>query len=189
MGSEQIRQSGTLGGNICNGSPCADSAPPLFVLEATVRVMGPEGERRLKMGELMVGPKKLGLRPGEIVVAFELPSADATLRGVFLKKRRVAMDLALVNLAALLCMSNHGRVGEEVRLCAGAVGPVPMRLTAVEQLLEGKQPTDTLLAEARKLASETVQPIGDLRAGAGYRRHITGVFVERALRELRGAHP
>ena len=189
MGSEQIRQSGTLGGNICNGSPCADSAPPLFVLEAKVRVVGPEGERRLAMGDLMVGPKQLGLGPAEIVAAFELPRAEPSLRGVFLKKRRVAMDLALVNLAAIVCMSNHGRVGEEIRLCAGAVGPVPMRLTAVEQLLEGKQPSDALLAEARKLASESVQPISDMRAGADYRRHITGVFVERALRDLRGAHP
>ncbi|MBW2454498.1 MAG: xanthine dehydrogenase family protein subunit M [Deltaproteobacteria bacterium] len=184
MASVQIRNSATLGGNLCNCSPCADTAPPLFVLEARAEILGAAGKREVAMADLMVGPGAVGLGADDLLTAIVVDRPPPGAQGIFLKKTRVSMDLALVNLAALLVLADDSETCTTVRLCAGSVGPTPLRLTKAEQALTGQRLTPELLAEARKLAAESVQPISDIRAGADYRRQITGVFVERALRTL-----
>ncbi len=184
MASVQIRNSATLGGNLCNCSPCADTAPPLFVLEARAEILGSAGKREVAMADLMVGPGEVGLGADDLLTAIIVDHPPAGARCTFLKKTRVSMDLALVNLAALLVLADDGETCSTVRLCAGSVGPTPLRLTQVEQAVTGRRLAPEVLAEARKLAAESVQPISDIRAGADYRRQITGVFVERALRTL-----
>ena len=182
MASVQIRNSATIGGNLCNCSPCADTAPPLFVLEARAEILGPDGTREIAMTDLMVGPGEVGLGDHDLLTAIIVDRPPAGARGIFLKKTRVSMDLALVNLAALLVLD--GETCATVRLCAGSVGPTPLRLTEAEQALTGKRLTPELLSEARKLGAAAVQPISDIRASADYRRQIVGVFVERALQAL-----
>ncbi len=184
MACVQIRNSATLGGNLCNCSPCADTAPPLFVLEARAEILGSEGTRDVSMAELMVGPGQLGLGADDILTAILIDDPPPGAKGIFLKKTRVSMDLALVNLAALMVLADDGATCESIRLCAGAVGPTPLRLDRVEASLTGQRLTPELIAQARKLAADSVQPISDIRAGADYRRQVTGAFVERAITAL-----
>lgn len=189
VGSAQIRNVATVGGNLCNASPCADLAPPLLVYEATVRLErvnqhGAREARDMPLAEFFVTPRCTRIEPGEVMTAILLDAQPQGARSAFVKKSRVRMDLAQVSVAALVVMD--GSRCARVRLAAGAVAPRPLRLRGVEALLEGQEPTPARLAEARALASEEVSPISDIRAGADYRRTVTGVLVERTLRELVG---
>lgn len=183
MGSAQIRNAATLGGNLCNASPCADSAPPLMVLGATARILGASGERDVPIGEFFRGPGQTCLEPDDILAAIRIGRPSPRGRGLFQKKVRVRMDLASVNVAVWMERAADGTC-ERARVVAGAVAPVPLRLEAVEQLVEAKELTAELCAEAGRLAAESVSPITDIRGSAEYRRHIVGVFVRRGLEAL-----
>ena len=184
LGSVQIRSSATVGGNLCNASPCADTAPPLLVMDARVRLSGPGGQREMPLDDFIVGNGQTALAGSEILAAVLLdPLPDGT-RTVFFKKGRVRMDLSLVSLAALVVVGDD--VVTHIRLAAGSVAPTPLRLRKVEALLSGQTVTDELISAARKEAEAEVSPITDLRATAEYRRHLIGVYVERALRRLTG---
>jgi CO/xanthine dehydrogenase FAD-binding subunit len=176
VGSPQIRNVATVGGNLCNASPCADLAPPLLVLDASVRLEGPEGRRSLPLEDFFEAPGQTRLRPGEILTAIEVPRPAPGTRAAFAKHGRVAMDLALASVAVLV--APDGRV----RVAAGSVAPRPIRLRGVEAALAADP---TAIAEARELAAREVQPISDVRAGAAYRRHLVGALLARALREAR----
>lgn len=188
LGSVQIRNAATLGGNLCNASPCADLAPPLLVYEARVRLASARGTRELPLRDFFVGPRLSALEPGEILVAVvvDAPTAGSgrgpRARAVFLKKGRVAMDVALASVAVLVELD--GVRCTKARVAAGSLGPTPMRLPSVERALEGRAIDDRSLAEARAAAETDVRPIGDVRASADYRRHLAGVLVERAVRAL-----
>lgn len=187
MGSAQIRNSATLGGNLCNGSPCADSPPALIALGARVELVGPAGLREVAVEDFFTGPGATLRAPDEALSAVLLDPPVRGSRGVFLRKQRVAMDLAQVNLAVWLALEGPRVV--HARVVAGAVGPTPLRLRPVESLLCG-EPTAERVSEAAALAAALVQPISDLRATAAYRRHITGVFVRRAVEAcLEGRNP
>ena len=182
LGSVQIRNAATIGGNLCRAAPCADMAPPLYVLEARVRLESVGGSRELAIEEFLLGPGGTALLPGEVLSAILIAPTPPAARGAFLKKGRVKMDLSLVSVAVLVEMEN-GRC-TKARIAAGAVAPTPVRLYEVEALLEGKEITPALLDEARTIAAESVEPITDVRATEAYRRRITGVYVRRALEEL-----
>lgn len=178
LGGPQIRSVATIGGNLCNASPCADTAPPLLALEARAALRGPAGQREVPLEQLFAGPGQTCLGAGEILEAVLLPPPLADARGQFLKKRRVRMDLALVSVAALLRM--EGSTCRLARVAAGSVAPTPLRLGPVEAVLEGSQLTDAVLEQAATTAASCVDPIDDLRATEAYRRQLTGVFVKRA---------
>jgi len=179
IGSPQIRNVATIGGNLGNASPCADSAPALLVLEARARLAGPDGEREVPLADLLSGPGETCLGPHELVTALVIAPPPAGARGVFLKRRRVRMDLAQASVA-LLAEVEDG-VCRRARVAAGAVAPVPLRLRSVEAALEGQRLEPDLLERAAALARDAVSPITDVRASADYRRHIVGVYVRRAL--------
>ncbi|HJN77540.1 MAG TPA: xanthine dehydrogenase family protein subunit M [Myxococcota bacterium] len=182
IGSVQIQNSATLGGNLCNASPAADSTPILLSLGARVRLAGPGGRRTMDLDAFLVGPGRTALTEGEILVAIELDEPGPGERSVFFKKTRVAMDLAIVNLGATLRM--EAGVIAEVRLAAGSVGPRAMRLREAEALLLGQGASPELIARAAAAAQAEVRPISDVRGSAEYRRAIVGVFVKRALASL-----
>jgi CO/xanthine dehydrogenase FAD-binding subunit len=186
LGSEQIRNQATVGGNLCRAAPCADTAPPLLVLEATLEIAGEEDTREVPIDEFFRGPGVTCLEKGEVLTSIHLPPPREGAVGVFLKKGRVRMDLSLASVAVLLeAEDGHCR---RVRLAAGSVAPVPMRLREVEEVLEGEALTDELLEEAGDLAARVVMPITDVRSTEAYRRHVTGVYVKRAIRiALEGA--
>ncbi len=184
LGSRQIRNVATLGGNLCNASPAADTAPPLLVYGASVELADAEGSREVTLEEFLQGPGQTALRPGEILIAILLdPPADST-RSVFLRKGRVKMDLAIASIAALT--EWDGATCTRVRLAAGAVAPVPLRLERSEVIVQGTHLDAEIRRRARETAQTEISPITDLRSTEDYRRHLTGVFVERALEHLAG---
>lgn len=182
LGSCQIRNVATVGGNLCNASPCADLAPALLVFGASVEAEGPEGRRTIPLESFFVGPAQADLRPHEVLTAVVIERPPRVARTIFLKKGRVAMDLALASVAVGLDLD--GRRCIRARVAAGSVAPTPRRLVKVEQVLEGQMITRDLLEQARAAAEEEVLPITDVRATAEYRRHLTGVLVKRGVRAL-----
>jgi len=184
MASPQIRNVATLGGNLCNASPCADTAPPLLAYEARVVLERPRGRRELPLDAFFLGPGETALRPGEILTAVRLPAPPPGARTRFHKQRRVHLDLALASVAVLLQF--RGSTCRRARIAAGSVAPTPLRLYEVERRLEGRTVTPELAAEAGALAARSVSPIDDLRATAAWRRTVVEVRVRRAILELAG---
>ncbi len=182
LGSVQIRNVATLGGNLCNASPCADLAPPLLVHEARLRIASAMGTREVPLASFFVGPRASVLGPGEILAAVVVDAPAPNARAVFLKKGRVRMDIALASIAVLL--ETDGQRCVKARIAAGSLGPCPMRLTQTEGVLTSNPLDDRTLALARKAAEEEVRPITDVRAGADYRRHLAGALLERGIRSL-----
>ena len=182
LGSAQIRNVATVGGNLCNASPCADLAPPLLVHDARVLIEGPGGARELALEEFFVGKGATRLQAGEILTAVLVDTPPARTAARFDKIVRVRMDIALASTAVLLRVE-AGRI-TRARAAAGSVAPRPVRLPAVEKLLEGRPPSDELAREAGVLARTEITPIDDVRATAAYRLHVIGVLVERAVAAL-----
>jgi carbon-monoxide dehydrogenase medium subunit len=184
LGSVQIRNVATIGGNLSNCSPCADTALPLLVLEAKAKLQNPETTREIPIADFFEGPGASCLLTDEILTQISLDPASGNARAVFLKKGRVKMDLAVASVAVLL--ERDGDKCLKARIAAGSVAPVPLRLNKVEELLEGQTLTTDLVTEAQCLAEESVSPITDIRSTEEYRRQIVGVFVKRGLEHLLG---
>jgi carbon-monoxide dehydrogenase medium subunit len=182
VGSVQIRNRATIGGNLANASPCADSAGALLVLGARLRLAGPGGARELPIDDFFLGPGRSAMAAGEILTDILLDPPAPGSRGAFRKQGRVHMDLALASLA--LHGVADGDTVRWVRLAAGSVAPVPLRLRRVEDLLAGRRADPDLIAEAGRVAAAEIAPIDDVRATAAYRRALVEVFVRRGLKEL-----
>ena len=182
--SVQIRNAATLGGNLCNASPAADLAPPLLVLDAQALLVGLQGRRSVPLADFFVGPGRTCLGPDELLEAVQIDAPHLDQRAIFFKRMRTAMDVALVSVAAMVVVQDG--VLTEVRLAAGSVAAVPMRLRGAEDLLRGQRASPALFTEARAKAMAEVRPITDLRAGADYRRQLVGVYLQRALHALCG---
>lgn len=182
LGSVQIRNVATIGGNLCNGSPAADLAPPLLVLKAKTKLRSAQNSREVPLDKFFRGPGETSLVPGEILTGILLEPPVPNTKAVFLKKGRTRMDLAVTSVAVLI--RTEGSHCVEARVAAGSVAPTPLRLFEVEALLEGTPLSPDLLNEARQLASKSVSPISDVRASADYRRHLVGVLMKRALEKL-----
>jgi len=182
LGSPQIRQTATLGGNLGNCSPCADTAPALLVYGARLQLQGPAGRREVDIAEFLRGPGQSCLAPGELLCRVRVAPAPAGARTVYFKKGRVRVDLALASLAALLVLDD-GKLAE-VRLAAGSVAPTCLRLERAEALLRGQRPDREIIDRAARAAAEDISPIDDVRASAAYRRRLVEVFVRRAVEGL-----
>jgi CO/xanthine dehydrogenase FAD-binding subunit len=182
VGSAQVRNRATMGGNLCNASPCADTAPPSAVCGAELRLTSTSGSRTVRASEFMNGPGTTVLAPGEILAAIHFPPPVPHSGGAFLAlgKRR-AMEITIVSASAALTLEGRGGVVKEAAICLGSVAPIPMRARGGEALLLGKPPTDELFREAAAAASAEARPIDDLRASAEYRRAMVEVLTRRAL--------
>lgn len=182
LGCVQIRNRGTLGGNLVNASPAADSAIPLLLYDAEAILQSGQGERLLQVEEFLVGPGKTALAEGEFLRAISIPIPRAPFIPYFHKVgRRRALTIAIASLGALLRVQD--KVVEEIRLAAGSVAPTPLRLRQVEDRVKGEHLTASLIAEARDLAAHSVFPIDDIRASADYRRAVVADLFARFLEE------
>lgn len=190
VGTPQIRNVATIGGNLCRPSPCADMAPPLLALDAELAVSSTEGERRLPAAEFFRGVRLDALKPGELLTEIRLPALPERTGSAFLKKGRVRVgDLSVVSVAVRLSLDADGTC-RGVRIALGAVAPVPVRAPRAEAVLEGKKPEDTNIERAAEEAASEIRPIDDVRASAQYRRDLSRVLVARAIREAcRQAQP
>lgn len=186
IGGWQIQNRATLGGNVANASPAGDSLPVLLALEATVLVAGPEGERRIAYSDFHTGYRRTALRPGELLVAFELPAPPPGSRQGFRKVgTRAAQAISKVVVCSLAAVED-GRF-TTFRLAAGSVAAVPTRMVDVEREIVGR-PADPETAElAGRLAAAAVEPIDDVRSTADYRRFALERVVRRCT--LESAHP
>lgn len=185
LGSVQIRNQATLGGNLVNASPAADSAVPLLLYDAEVNVSGRDGSRWMRVEEFVVGPGKTQCAPGEVVRAVRLPKTAIPTQSFYRKiGRRNAMTIAIASVAMLAWMDEDRLV--DVRLAAGSVAPTPVRLRAAEQTLTGMRLTEDAVVEALANVQRIISPISDLRAPAIYRAHAVNALIRRALGRLEG---
>ena len=181
IGSVAIRSRASLGGNLCNAAPSADSVPALIVLGATALVAGSSGSRSLPVERFCTGPGQTVLRHDELLVALDLPPALPRSGSGYLRfTPRGEMDIAVAGVAAWLLLGEDGRVAA-ARIALGAVGPTPLVATEAAQALVGRAPTEEALAEAAALAQAVARPIEDVRGTAAQRRHLVGVLARRAL--------
>jgi len=184
IGSLQVRNRGTLGGNICNAAPSADTAPPLLCYEARAVIAGRSGEKEVKLSEFFTGPGSTVLSPGELLVRVVVPLPPPGSRSIYLRFTiREEMDIALVGAAALV-VPGPGGEWAAVRIALGAVAPTPIRAEAAESLLSGKAPTAELIEQAATAAAAASRPITDHRASAEYRRELVKVLTRRCLNSL-----
>lgn len=183
VGSPQIRHMATVGGNVCNASPSADTAGPLLVLDASVTLASARGERSVPLTEFFLGPGKTCLDYGELVTALHMPAPPAGSAGLYIKHCvRRALDLAFVGVSVLVARAG-GRW--EARIALSAVAPTPIRAVEAERFLS--QASDlgaSTIREAARLAEEATQPISDVRASAAYRRAMVRELTERALAQV-----
>lgn len=182
VGSPQIRNLATLGGNLCNASPAADTAPPLLVLDAEAGAVSPRGRRRIPLADLFAGPGRTVLAEDELLADLYLPPPIPGAVAVYLKHSpRRAMDLAIVSVAVLLALQG-GRL--RARIALGAVGPTPLRARKTEQLLAGEgRISESIIHEASRLAAAETTPISDVRGTATYRTQMVQALTARALRQ------
>ena len=185
MSCYSIRHMGTLGGNLCNASPSADTAPPLMVLGASVQISGPDGERMVLLEELFTGPGQTVLKKGEILTEVRIPPFPPHSGAVYLKyKRNEGMDLALVGVAVCLVMDGSGKHCEDVRIALGAVAPAPMRASEAETVLRGNALENDLFEKAAAKAREAAEPITDVRGSADYRAALVQTLTLDVLRQV-----
>ena len=182
-GSVPIRNMATLGGNMANGSPAADMATPLLVLDAAVVMVDVRGRRKLPLAEYLAGARTSRYARSLLVeVVVPDPPDGKGCRWSFQKLGRTAVDISLVNVAAGLQLDSRGRV-KWARIALGSVAPAPMRASGAEQRMTGRILDHSLLAEISAEVAREVSPISDARASAEYRREICSVLTRRALEE------
>jgi len=183
IGDYEIRNRATLVGNICNGSPAADSAPALLVLDANVNIVNQKGKRTVLVREFHTGVKKTVLASNEIVTSISVPTPPKGYKGGYLKGRRtVGEDLAVVGVGGLVIPGSKG--GKSVRLAYASVAPTPVRALEAEKVFESNKPLNDLLDQAMPIVRKTVSPISDVRGGKDYRMNLVEVLTRRLLRQL-----
>ena len=180
IGSVQIRNLATIGGNIAHASPAADTVAGLLVADAQVDIASADGERTVPINELFTGPGQTVLTPGEIITRFRLPSPVSGSHYIKHKIREV-MDLAFIGVAAAVNLEN-GTI-TEARIGLAAVAPTPIRATEAEDLLKGNAPTSELLEQAGAAAAAASSPISDLRCSAEHRREMVNVLTRQTLQQ------
>jgi len=181
VGSVQTRNMATIGGNVCNAAPSADTIPPLVVLEAVAQVAGAGGTRELAVAELFAGPGRTTLAPNEIVVSFRLPATPPHTGSVYQRHTpRKIMDIAVVGVGIRLSLGAGGSIAD-ARICLGAVAPTVIRAPEAEQALAGQPPSEALFARAAELAQAAARPISDVRGSAEFRRYLVDAMTKRCL--------
>ncbi len=181
VGSLQVQNRASLGGNICNAAPSADAVPALICHEARVAIAGAGGRREVAVAELFLGPGRTLLETGELVTAVLLPPPPPQSAAAYLRfTPRREMDIAIAGTGAWICLDAQGVVSA-ARIVLAAVGPTPLRAERAEQVLVGERPTRALLTKAATRAAEEARPISDTRASADYRRTLVSVLTTRAL--------
>jgi CO/xanthine dehydrogenase FAD-binding subunit len=180
----QVRNLGTVTGNLCNAAPSADNAPTLMALGAEVALAGPAGERRLPLDQFFRGPRLTALAPGEIMTSIFVPYPPAHSGSSYQHlSARGKVDISAVCVGVMAAFD--GETCREVRIVLGAVAPVPLRAVKAEALLKGQPWTPELLSRAADQAGEEAKPISDVRASADYRKKMVPVLTRRALAEAR----
>ena len=181
IGSDQIQNRSSLGGNLCNGSPAADSVPAMVVNGARAVVAGPNGTRVLDVAEVVTGPGQTSLAADEFIVEFEIDRIPARTGDAYLRMLpRTEMDIAVVGAGARITLAEDGSI-EHAALALAAVAPTVVRVPDAEAALVGNTADDETLSAVADAASEACDPIDDKRGTVAYRKQVAGVLAKRAV--------
>ncbi|MGC8660816.1 MAG: FAD binding domain-containing protein, partial [Desulfomonilaceae bacterium] len=180
IGSTQIRNVATIGGNLVNAVPSADGAIPLIALDAYVNVYGSTGERTVDLIHFFEGPGQTVLGSGEILTEIVVPKQPAETVGAYQKfGRRAAMELPLIGVGIVLTLEANSKRCAKARIALGVAAPTPIRTLSAERFLVGKEINEDTLSEAGKLAADESRVRDSIRGLAWYRREMVAVFVQR----------
>jgi carbon-monoxide dehydrogenase medium subunit len=183
VGSVQIRNQASFGGNICTATPSADGIPALVALDATARIASVRGERTVALADFFKGVRKTVLEPDELLVDLHVAAPAAHTSGCYVKlNTRPQMDLAIVGVATTVTLTADGKTIKSAAICLGAVATTPIRIPEAEALLAGKPISEELLASAGAAAARAARPISDVRASAEYRKEQCDLMTRRSLR-------
>lgn len=184
LGSVQVRNMATIGGNSCHASPAAETPTPLIALGATVVLSSLSGEREIPLEDFIIGNRQTALAEGEILTKFKLPEpAPRSASRYWYIGLRDAMEIDAVNMAVNIVLEDDLRTVKALKLVMGSVSPRPLVSAEVPNILVGKEFTLELVEKAAEAASGEAKPISDIRASAEYRREMVAVLARRLLKE------
>lgn len=182
IGGVQIQNRASVGGNLCNASPAADSIPALIVHEAVCHIRGPNGSRVLPVEEFCVAPGKNAMQSGEFLTSVTVPTPQENFGASYLRFiPRNEMDIAVVGAGASILLDADGKRFVSARIALGAVAPTPLLASSAGDFLSGKAVTRENVKEVARMAQAIAKPITDLRGTSEHRKHLCAVLVERAL--------
>ncbi len=184
IGGIQIQNRASVGGNLCNAGPAADSIPSLIALEATCLITGPDGSREVPVESFCVSKGETVLQRGELLVELRFPARPLHSGSHYRRFiPRNEMDIAVVGVGASVTLDEAGKTITDARVALGAVAITPFLTQEVNDALIGKPATDETYAAAGEVAREIISPITDMRGTREFRLHVTGVLVERVTKE------
>jgi carbon-monoxide dehydrogenase medium subunit len=180
IGSVQIRYMATLGGNLCNASPAADTAPPLLTTGAEVKIIGPRGSRTVDLKEFFLGPGKTVLTKSELLTEVHIPPFRERTGTAFIRLSRASMDIAKISIAVMLQLDENNKI-VSAKIALGSVAPTPIMANKASEILVGKNLTAEILSRAANTVAEEIRPITDIRGTAEYRKDVSHVIARDAL--------
>jgi carbon-monoxide dehydrogenase medium subunit len=180
MAAPAIRNMGSIAGNLCNASPAADTAPPLMVYGAEVKLVSKRGERQVAVEDFLIGPGKTVISSDELLMQIDIPALDKNSGSSFLKISRVKADLSKINIAVYL--KREDKVCRDCKIVFGAVAERPIRVKGAENILINQQLTPALLTKVAQRSAEEIRPINDVRSTAEYRSKVAKVLTEEAVK-------
>ena len=182
IGGWQIQSRASVGGNLCNSSPAADSIPPLIAHNAQAHVAGPSGRRTVPVEKFCTGPGRNVLQPDELLVTLTLPPQGPRCGSAYQRFiPRNEMDIAVVGAASWVQLDESGERIEQARIALAAVAPTPVFAAEASQWLVGQTASEEVFVKAGELAKRVASPIDDMRGTAEYRTHLVGVLTRRTL--------
>ena len=180
VGSVQIRNLGTIGGNLANASPAADTVPPLIVSEASLKIVGPGKERLIPVEDFFLLANASVLQKDELLTDIQIPDMPANTGEAFIKLgRRAGPDLSIASVAVTL--TSDSNICKDVRIALGSVGPTALRARKTEDLLRGERLERKVLEECSEIVANEIKPISDVRASAEHRTEVTKFLVRNAV--------
>ncbi len=182
LASIQVRNWGTIGGNIAHADPAGDPAPVLIALKANIKVGSAKGDRTMPLEDFFVDYFETVLTKGELVLEIQVPPPEPKTGAAYQKFNLLESDMGVVAAAASVTLDGNGKC-KDARIVLGNAGATPRRVKRAEELLVGKALKESLFAEAGKIASEDCEPVADIHASEEHRRHLLGVLTKRMLKQ------
>ena len=180
VGTPQVRNMGTIGGNICEGGPSQDSIPPLLVLDAKLKLVSSNGERIVPINEFFIAPFKTALQQAELLTEVQVPAPPPRSAGCYKWATKITtVDETLVGVAVLMSLDSTDGTCSDIKIALCSVAPTPTRARRAEEVLRGKKIDNGLIEQAAQVAAEEAKP----RSRADYRRRMTRVLVREAINE------
>lgn len=188
IGSPQIRNRGTVGGNIVNASPAGDLLAPLMAYDAQFRLLSIQGEKIVPAEEFFIGPKKTILEPAQLLTQIILPLPSERTYGCWIKiGKRKALIIATITLALVVEMAEDNKTVKDVRTCLGSVAPTPIEIEEIREKMIGKKFSELDFNQLGQIVEDKISPIDDIRGTREYRKDVAKNIMINALKEIDSA--